>query len=701
MSSVQAHKDRLFHTFIEQSPVAMALFYGPEFMITMANESVLAYWNRTREQVMNKPLFEALPEVAGQGFEELLTGVYTTGERFVAKELSVDLLRNGQLERTYVDFVYDPFYETDPATGTDVITGISVTCTEVTGVVTARQKLEAEQRQLLALFDQSPVAITLISRQDLVFRMVNPFYAELTGRQPDQLVGKTLLEALPELEGQGFDRLLNQVIDTGIPYVAYEAPVHVVRGGQLETIYVHFMYQPQRDTDGSTSGVLVVCTDVTQQVLARQKIEESEARFRSLIEESPVATALFVGPELIIDIANELMIRFFGKGPSIVGKPIREVLTTPGADESATALLNQVFTTGNPFTAAAAPASLTIDGVPGTYYFDLSLKPLCNAAGAVYAVLETATDVTEQVVSQQKVQVSEERYRVLSAELERQVQERTEALEVANEELAASNEELIESNHLLLRSNDSLQKFAYVASHDLQEPLRKIQQFGDLLKSQYAESLDGGVDYLERMQSAASRMSMLIRDLLNFSRISTQRDANVPVPLGEVVSAVLTDLDLAIAEARAVIDVGPLPTIMGDALQLRQLVQNMLSNALKFRRADVPPVITISSRLILAADLPPALKPIQTAAVYYRIDVADNGIGFDDKYADQIFEVFQRLHGRSGFAGTGIGLAIVQKVVENHGGAIKVASRPGQGATFSVYLPHTGVGAAGLTNSSR
>lgn len=679
----------------------MALFYGPEFMITMANESVLAYWNRTREQVMNKPLFEALPEVAGQGFEELLTGVYTTGERFVAKELSVDLLRNGQLERTYVDFVYDPFYETDPATGSDVITGISVTCTEVTGVVTARQKLEAEQRQLLALFDQSPVAITLISRQDLVFRMVNPFYAELTGRQPDQLVGKTLLEALPELEGQGFDRLLNQVIDTGIPYVAYEAPVHVVRGGQLETIYVHFMYQPQRDTDGSTSGVLVVCTDVTQQVLARQKIEESEARFRSLIEESPVATALFVGPELIIDIANELMIRFFGKGPSIVGKPIREVLTTPGADESATALLNQVFTTGNPFSATAAPAQLTIDGVPGTYYFDLSLKPLRNAAGAVYAVLETATDVTEQVMSQQKVQVSEERYRVLSAELERQVQERTEALEVANEELAASNEELIESNHLLLRSNDSLQKFAYVASHDLQEPLRKIQQFGDLLKSQYAESLDGGVDYLERMQSAASRMSMLIRDLLNFSRISTQRDANVPVPLGEVVSAVLTDLDLAIAEARAVIDVGPLPTIMGDALQLRQLVQNMLSNALKFRRADVPPVITISSRLILAADLPPALKPIQTAAVYYRIDVADNGIGFDDKYADQIFEVFQRLHGRSGFAGTGIGLAIVQKVVENHGGAIKVASRPGQGATFSVYLPHTGVGAAGLTNSSR
>jgi signal transduction histidine kinase len=196
-------------------------------------------------------------------------------------------------------------------------------------------------------------------------------------------------------------------------------------------------------------------------------------------------------------------------------------------------------------------------------------------------------------------------------------------------------------------------------------------------------------------------MSTLIRDLLNFSRISTQRDVNVPVPLDEVVSAVLTDLDLAITESKAVIDVRPLPIVAGDALQLRQLVQNLLSNALKFRRADVPPVITISSRFLTAADLPPAVKPIHNTVAYHRIDVADNGIGFDDKYADRIFEVFQRLHGRSEFVGTGIGLAIVQKVVENHGGAIKVVSQPGQGATFSVYLPQIGVGAAGLISSLR
>ena len=530
----------------------------------------------------------------------------------------------------------------------------------------------------------------------------------------------------------------------------------------------------------------------------------------------PVATALFVGPELIIDVANELMIRFFGKGPSIVGKPVREVLTAPSDDTSAVALLNQVFTTGNAFSASAAPAELTIDGVAGTYYFDLSLEPLRNAAGAVYAVLETATDVTHQVSARQKLEEAQSGLRIavemaqlgtwsidvatntlsyserlvewfghylqgqdysqmisilapddqkrvvtavaralepqsggvydeiytvihpqtgarrllpaqgktvfdaagkavrlngiaqditsqreLQLALENEVQLRTEELEITNEELATTNEELIESNHLLARSNDNLQKFAYVACHDLQEPLRKIQQFGDLLRSQYADSLGEGIDYLERMQSAAGRMSTLIRDLLNFSRISTQRDVNVPVPLDEVVSAVLTDLDLAIAESKAVIDLNPLPIVAGDALQLRQLVQNLLSNALKFRRADVRPIITISSRFLAATDLPPAVKPIHNSAAYHRIDVADNGIGFDDKYADRIFEVFQRLHGRSEFVGTGIGLAIVQKVVENHGGAIKVASQPGQGATFSVYLPQMGVGVAGSVSSSR
>ncbi|GAB3011425.1 sensor histidine kinase [Spirosoma pulveris] len=260
-------------------------------------------------------------------------------------------------------------------------------------------------------------------------------------------------------------------------------------------------------------------------------------------------------------------------------------------------------------------------------------------------------------------------------------------LKVKNEQLAQTNIALEISNQALNRSNSNLQQFAYVASHDLQEPLRKVQQFGDLLKNRYAAQLGDGVNYLERMQSAASRMSTLIRDLLSFSRISTQQDTVAPVALTAVFKNVLNDLDLRIQETDAVITIDPLPSLQGDQSQLEQLFQNLMTNALKFRRPDVQPVIHVSAELVAARQLPTSIKPTQQMKSYYRINVADNGIGFEEKYVDRIFQVFQRLHGKSEFVGTGIGLAICEKVVANHGGAISASSQPGQGATFSVYLP--------------
>ncbi|WP_338871024.1 ATP-binding protein [Spirosoma sp. SC4-14] len=242
-------------------------------------------------------------------------------------------------------------------------------------------------------------------------------------------------------------------------------------------------------------------------------------------------------------------------------------------------------------------------------------------------------------------------------------------------------------NQNLLRSNESLQEFAYIASHDLQEPLRKIQSFGDLLKTNYADQLGDGVDHLERMQSAASRMAILIRDLLNFSRISTHRKTNGSVALGQVITRVLDDLDLSIQETNAQLVVGELPTISGDESQLQQLFQNLISNALKFHKPHTPPIIRISARQLAVTELPATVKPAQQAASYYQIKVADNGIGFDEQYLNRIFQAFQRLHTRSEYAGTGIGLAIGEKVIKNHGGAITATSSPGQGATFEVYLP--------------
>lgn len=310
-----------------------------------------------------------------------------------------------------------------------------------------------------------------------------------------------------------------------------------------------------------------------------------------------------------------------------------------------------------------------------------------DPTGRPLELMGTNLDMTADYEQTLALRQREEQLRQLSANLESQVQQRTEELAAANHELISKNQALAEANGLLVRSNANLQTFAYIASHDLQEPLRKIQQFGDLLKTRYTDSTSEAFMYLERMQTAASRMSTLIRDLLNYSRISTQRDQSAPVSLQTIVATVLNTLDWTIQQTGAQLQVGPLPTLTGDASQLDQLFQNLLSNALKFHKADTPPRVQIWAQEVASVDLPAGVKPSRGALQYYRIDVMDNGVGFEAKYLDRIFHVFQRLHGRNEFAGTGIGLAICEKVVTNHGGAITATSQPGQGATFSVYLP--------------
>jgi PAS domain S-box-containing protein len=233
--------------------------------------------------------------------------------------------------------------------------------------------------------------------------------------------------------------------------------------------------------------------------------------------------------------------------------------------------------------------------------------------------------------------------------------------------------ELHEAMRRLEQSNRELEDFAYVASHDLQEPLRKIQAFGDRLHAKYAPELpEQAQDYIVRMQSAAKRMQVLINDLLAFSRVTTKAQPFVPVDLEHVAREVAHDLEIRTHEAGAHVEIGNLPAIDADPLQMRQLLQNLISNALKFHREGVPPHVAVTGR----ADG-------ETA----QLIVADNGIGFEEKYAERIFTMFERLHGRGTYEGTGIGLAICRKIVERHGGEIVARSAPDVGSTFTVTLP--------------
>jgi signal transduction histidine kinase len=233
----------------------------------------------------------------------------------------------------------------------------------------------------------------------------------------------------------------------------------------------------------------------------------------------------------------------------------------------------------------------------------------------------------------------------------------------------------------LERSNRELVDFAYVASHDLQEPLRKIEAFGDRLIRKYASVLpEDGQMFIDRMQSASSRMRQLINDLLSYSRVTTQAAPMTKVNLRDVLDGVLSDLQIRLEETHARIEVGAFPPIEADAMQMRQLLQNLIGNALKFRRKDVDPVIAVAGRV----EENHSLNHEGPAVV---LTIADNGIGFDNQYKEQIFTIFQRLHSRNEYEGTGIGLATCRKIVERHGGHIDADGKPGEGATFSVTLP--------------
>jgi signal transduction histidine kinase len=268
----------------------------------------------------------------------------------------------------------------------------------------------------------------------------------------------------------------------------------------------------------------------------------------------------------------------------------------------------------------------------------------------------------------------------------RRQQEDAEKLALTNEELEAivSDRTLAIERYSqeLKRSNRELQDFAFVASHDLQEPLRKIRAFGDRLKDKLSpqDQNASAMDYVERMQSAAERMSLLINDLLEFSRVSTRPAEFQSISLQTVLEDVLEDLSEMVAQKDAQIIADPLPNIEADPTQMRQLFQNLLSNAMKFTAEDARPVIHVGAETFT--------KQFDSESrSWWRIMLEDNGIGFDQRFAERIFTPFQRLHGRGKYSGSGIGLAVCRRVVERHGGSIRVVSRPGLGTKFTVELP--------------
>ncbi len=295
--------------------------------------------------------------------------------------------------------------------------------------------------------------------------------------------------------------------------------------------------------------------------------------------------------------------------------------------------------------------------------------------------LDAMASIAQEVAAGIRLHLTQQELLSTNERLEQRVQERT--------------AKLTKTNEALQRSNRELEQFASVASHDLQEPLRKIQAFGDRLQAKYVAALDEtGRDYVLRMQTAASRMRRLIDDLLSFSRVTTKAQPFEPVDLNEVAHDVVSDLEGRLQQAGGQVEIGELPTLDADRLQMRQLLQNLIANGLKFQKPGTPPVVRVSARILEPAELEMRQansseneETLREPAPSVEVAVQDNGIGFDEKYLDRIFEVFQRLHGRLEYEGTGMGLAICRKIVQRHNGSITARSSPGEGATFLITLP--------------
>ncbi|RYZ34669.1 MAG: PAS domain S-box protein, partial [Sphingobacteriales bacterium] len=475
-----------------------------------------------------------MPELAGMGFSEMMLEVMETGESKSFYEMYVPLKRKGMADGGYFTFIFQPYYE-----HREKPVGVLVFASEVTGQVQARNEIakkndllkESEER-FQNLIEQASVGIIVITGKDLKVQIANQAYASLIGRTAQELIGNNLFDIIPET-ADFFEPIITTVLTSGQPQYLYDTPYHVWVNNEKKEGFLNVVYQPYKEADNSITGVMVLCQDVTDAVRAKQALEESEKRFRSLVEEAPIATCLFVGPDHSVQVANDKMLRLWGKDQSAMGKPLAEavpeLIGQPFLD-----ILDDVYRTGIAYSDTDAMAQLAReDGSIGTFYFNFAYKPVFNTAGEVYGIIDMAIDVTEQVLAQQRI--------------EEVVQERTRQLADAIAALKINNREL--------------EDFAYVASHDLQEPLRKVSTFTEMLRDHLGEVDARSLTFFNKISTSTQRMTQLINDVLNFSQLSGQRLSLEDVDLNEVVKELLPDFELVMDQKQAMVHRGELPVI--------------------------------------------------------------------------------------------------------------------------------------------
>ena len=493
---------------------------------------------------------------------------------------------------------------------------------------------QATETNVRNLFMQAPAIIAVLRGPQHIYELANAMYVKLVGNR--DIVGKPVREALPELEGTGIFELLDEVYKTGTPFIGNEVPATIQRSnGQLEENFFNFIYQPSRNIQGDMDGIFVHGVDVTDQVLARRKIEESESRFRSLADQSPMIVYL-VEPDAAATMSyfNKSWLDYTGQTfEDAIGRAWNGVVH-PDDLQEVLDLYVPAFVSRRPYTLPA----VRLRRYDGEYRWHLFKgNPRYLHGGEFIGFVGVGFDVHEQKITEEK--------------LEALINERTKALQ---------------------RSNEDLLQFAHVASHDLKEPVRKIRTFGNRLTQEFGDGLpEKAKTYVEKMQSAANRMYAMIDGVLMYSSLEATDQNTETINLNEVVSQIESDLEVMIILKGATIQFNKLTTIEGSPILIYQLFYNLIYNSLKFSKADTPPLIEIVA---------------EREENYVRVMVKDNGIGFNNDEGVEIFKTFSRLHPKDQYEGTGLGLALCKKIVERHGGTISATGVENEGAVFKVIF---------------
>lgn len=643
-----AAEQHIRHLFM-QAPVAISIYRGPSFVVELINDKALEMWGRRREEVLGKPLFEIFPQATAES-RALHARIVETGERHIVKEFKATFPRNGRKHTGYFDLIYEPL--TDLA---GKVTGVIIAAHEVTDELMAQKKIrESEERLRLAIelanigtWDYDPMQDVLICSARTV---------EIFGFAADEII--KMSSVIDIIKGEERDRVL-EVIGRAMTAGSdgnYEMEYAVFNRNRKEERTLRVYGKALFNDRGVADRLIGTVMDITEEKKFKEELEQKVAERTYQLEEKNrelrqqndfVETILDSSVDIMAVFDHDLCYVSLNKASyelykikkeDIIGKNVLEVfpqvIDSGMYEDLKKALLGE--TVYNP-----SYKSKVLNRDFENFYI-----PLKNQQEEVYGVLAIGHDVSRIVEASRKLE---------------------------------------EKNAALLKSNNDLEQFAHVASHDLQEPLRKIQTFSELLAKNIHREAEAK-KYLDKIQFSAARMQTLIRDVLNYSRLSKTEERKTDTDLTQLLENIKVDFELLIEQKKATIIHSELPVIKAIPLQILQLFSNLISNSLKFSRAVPAPVIQVSGRKLDAEEV--ELYPQLDAALpHILLEFRDNGIGFEPQYAQQIFTIFQRLHDKQSYSGTGIGLALCKKIVENHRGVITADSEPDKGAVFTIILP--------------